>query len=159
MRKLTILVILLAAIATASAITYGPFPVDSQADPVWWNEFGYVLAEEGHLIEAQDAFLQAVLLDPTYENARKNLAVTAFKNEDYLTAIKHWAKLVQEHDTAQYHFDYAQSLVAQARYADTEGSVALARLELALEHLYAAGDYPHAAENAAIVERVIAKVA
>lgn len=159
MRLSVFALVAILGIGTAAALTLGPISLDrlgsAQHDPVYWNELGYMLSQEGDLDAAQDAFLQAVLLDPSYENARKNLYVAAFQQGEYLTAQEHLRVLLERSESAQYHFDYAQALVAWAREQATDADAAVAALEEALGHLEAAGDYPHARKNAAVVRDVL----
>lgn len=158
--KLGIAIIMgLMLISGALAVTIGPMTreqlADAGKDPVFYNELGYQLSQEGRMIEAQAAFQSAVDLDPVYENARKNLYVASFQNEDYLTATKHLRVLVELNPNDQYHFDLAQSLVAWARFQATDASEAIVALEEATEHLEIAGDFPNADENAKIVKKVL----
>ncbi len=157
MRTAIIIIIALTVTAGAFALTYGPFPIQATEDPVFYNELGYHLSQQGDLEGAQDAFEKAVNIKDDYENARKNLAVAAFQNGDYLTAIEHGRVLAARHGTQQYHFDLAQALVAQARFAEDSAEESVAYLFEAVENLKAAGDYPNAKSNLAIVNRVLDK--
>jgi len=153
MKKTILIAVILIVIGTGFALTYGPFPADAGTDPVFWNELGFQLTQEGRMVEAQDAFLQAVLLDPSYENARKNLYVSAFQNGDFLTAEEHVRYLLEDGETAERHFDLGQALVMAARSGVVDDP--FRTLEEALVHLDTAGDWPHAQENAVIVRTVL----
>jgi tetratricopeptide (TPR) repeat protein len=124
-------------------------------DPVFFNELGYRLTEEGKPLEAQAAFARAIELRPEYERARANLATIAFQNADYTAAIEQLRWL---HDSApanpSYTFDLAQNLVHQARYVDADK----AKLEEAAALFESIPDYPNAAANAVVVRNVIADV-
>jgi Flp pilus assembly protein TadD len=150
--------LLLLTIASAFALVAGPFTKEgalaASQDPVFYNELGFMLAQEGNMEGAQQAFAAAVELDAHYENARKNLAVAAFQNSDYEAAIEHGRILAaQQPGNQNYRFDLAQALVHQARYADAD----LAKLDEAATIFESLGSYPHAQENAVIVRAVIAE--
>lgn len=158
MKKAFIAIALLVlASASAFALLVGPLTAEQANDPVFYNELGYRLAQAGDMAGAQAAFAKAVRLDASYENARRNLYVAAFQNGGYAAAAEHLRILIAQHDTAQYRFDLAQALVAHARTHETDADAAIAQLQEALTHLDAAGDYPHARENAQIVRAVLAE--
>ncbi len=158
MRTLGVILGALLVVAGGAGMTLGPFPESALGDPVFYNELGYTLMKEGKTSSAVTAFSTAVDLDPSYERARKNLYVAAFRDGQYLLAAEHARRLLEQNPNRELHFDYAQSLVMWARTQATDGGEALAALEEAAEHLDAAGDWPHATENAAIVRRVMASV-
>lgn len=154
------MVILLAGSALAYGVLVGPFESREQLlpaahDPAFYNALGYHLAQDGKPTEAQAAFAHAVGLKPDYENARSNLATTAFSNGDYTTAIAQLRWLVENYPgNENYKFDLAQNLVSRARYKDAD----LAKLEEGAVLYESLGDFPNARENAAIVRNVIADV-
>jgi Flp pilus assembly protein TadD len=144
--------------AVALSIIAGPFEqeelIPAAHDPVFYNELGFKLAQEGRTADAQRAFAKAVELRPTYETARSNLATIAFQNGDYTTAIAQLRVLVTSHpENKNYHFDLAQNLASQARYDDGD----IEKLQEAASEFDKAGDLPHAAENAAIVRTIVAE--
>ena len=157
-KGLIIAALLLIALGGAFALTVGPFTPGTWAsardDPVFYNELGYHLAQSD-MAAAQAAFQRAVDLDPSYENARKNLYVAAFQNGEYAVSAAHARVLHDAHPDAQYAFDLAQALVMHARTQATDA--ALAELEEAASLLVALGQYPHAPENAGIVRSVLAE--
>jgi Flp pilus assembly protein TadD len=164
MRNIAIFVsvlLLLAGGALAVGVMVGPMSEEKAAsagnDPVFYNELGFKLAQQGDNAAAQKAFAQAVELKPSYERARSNLATIAFQNEDYATAIEQLQVLVQlSPANAGYHFDLAQNLASQARYKDAD----LAKLLEAGKEFEKANElspgFPHALENARIVRAVAA---
>jgi tetratricopeptide (TPR) repeat protein len=155
------LFVIIASGALALGVIVGPLTADQVEEThsaQFYNALGYELSGAGRTVEAQAAFTKAVELDPSYENARSNLATTAFKNADYLTGIEQLRVLTSRApDSENYQFDLAQNLVHQARFADTDGYTALGRLEEAASLFEALGDFPHAGENARIVRSVIAE--
>jgi len=165
MRHIAILItamLVLAGGALAYGIVAGPMNKEQAAsagtDPVFYNELGFKLANEGDGAGAQAAFERAVALKPSYERARSNLATIAFQNSDYAVAITNLRVLVADHpQNANYHFDLAQNLAAQARYKDAD----LEKLSEAGNEFDAANalqpGFPHATENAAIVRAVAAE--
>jgi Flp pilus assembly protein TadD len=149
-------IILLLCVASTFALIAGPFTQQelnaATKDPIFYNELGYKLAQEGKNTAAQQAFEQAVALDPAYERARSNLATIAFQNSDYTTAIEHLRVLIAQHpENANYHFDLAQNLASQARYHDAD----LEKLREAVLEFDKASGVPHAAENAEIIRKII----
>lgn len=153
------LAILLVTVAGAFALIAGPFSKEqalaASSDPRFYNELGFMLAQEGKNAQAQEAFAAAVQLDPHYENARKNLAVMAFQNQEYEIAIEQGRALAaMQPQNENYRFDLAQALVHQARYVDAD----LAKLKEAAALFESLGSYPNAAQNAAVVRAVIAEL-
>ncbi len=154
--------LVLAGGALAYGIAVGPMTkeqaIGAGTDPVFYNELGFKLANGGDNAGAQAAFARAVELDPSYERAQSNLATIAFQNSDYPTAISTLRDLVAAHpQNANYHFDLAENLAAQARYSDAD----VAKLTEAGNEFDAANalqpGFPHATENAAIVRAVAAE--
>lgn len=146
----------------AMALTLGPMTLEqlssAQHDPKFYNEMGYALSQEGKMIAAEDAFSRAVVIDPSYDNARTNLYLAAFANENYDVAIEHARILHAQHaSNAQYTFDLAQALVAHARTQEKDASAAVSDLEEAAALLESLGSYPHAQENARIIRTVLAE--
>lgn len=163
MHKIAVMVavfIALAGSALAVGVLVGPFEnreqmLPIQHDPVFYNNLGYELAQQGDLPGAQAAFERAVELKPNYERARSNLATIAFQRGEYETATAQLRWLVMQYPNNQnYQFDLAQNLVSQARYNDAD----LTKLEEGAAIYESLGDYPNAAQNAAIVRAVIADV-
>ncbi|HIH25136.1 TPA: tetratricopeptide repeat protein [Candidatus Woesearchaeota archaeon] len=152
--------IALAGSALAVGVLVGPFESQEQMlpiqhDPVFYNNLGYELAQQGDLLGAQAAFERAVELRPGYEKARSNLATIAFQRGEYATATSQLRWLVAQYpDNQNYQFDLAQNLVSQARYVDAD----LAKLEEGAAIYESLGSFPNAASNAAIVRAVIADV-
>ncbi|MDD9953801.1 MAG: hypothetical protein OXR66_05695 [Candidatus Woesearchaeota archaeon] len=147
MKKLAFLFLFLLIVGLGTAT-----PIEN---PAFFNNLGYHLAAEGHEEAAKAAFEQALALDSSYIKARENLAVLSFQEEWYELAVTHLTYLLTVEDRAAWHFDLAQNLVAHARFVETNGMQAVATLQEALTHFDAAGDFPHAAENAAVVRRVL----
>jgi Flp pilus assembly protein TadD len=149
---------LLVTIASALALVAGPFTREealaASQDPRFYNELGYMLAQQEETAAAQDAFERAVEMDSQYVRARSNLATIAFQNADYTTAIEQLRWLTSESPDAGYSFDLAQNLVHQARFVDQD----LTKLEEAAAIFESLGDYPNAAENARIVRNVLGTV-
>jgi len=159
MKKFAVVTLaLLLCIGGALALSILVGPIDQSTDVIsdarFYNALGYKLAEEGNLADAQTVVAHAVELDPAYENARANLAVLSFQLEDYETAIAQLRVLSRKYpENGGYRFDLAQNLVHQARYKDAD----LGKLREAAELFEELGDYPNAANNAAIVRLVIAE--
>jgi Flp pilus assembly protein TadD len=161
MKKTTIIALaLLIAIGGALAITVGPFTQQSwseaKGDPVFYNELGYKLAQSGEMREAQGMFARAVELDASYANARKNLYIAAYENGEYAAAAEQLRWLSANVPSESVTFDLAQALVMHARTQATDAGEAIAELEEAAALLESLGDYPHAAENAVLVRKVLA---
>lgn len=164
-RTITIITALLLAVGSGLALGVfsGPFASTSDAlsvakDPVFYNELGYHLSKQGDMAGAQEAFLQALEIDESYENARKNLALSAFHNGEYALAITHLRILTAQHpQNEQYRFDLAQSIVSYVRFEMTADSTEdpIKLLEEAQAILLSLGDYPHASENAGIIGKVL----
>ena len=157
---ITVLLAILVTVAGALALNglvSGPYtPSQAEAasnDPHFHNELGYMLAQEGNSLAAQDAFVYAITLDPSYDRARSNLATIAFQNGDYATAIIQLRVLVAQSSNENYRFDLAQNLASQARYVDAD----LAKLEEAAAIYESLGDFPNAAQNAAVLRAVLAE--
>ncbi len=165
MNRATILVLLglLLAPLAVLALTVGPFTADdlraALGDARFHNEAGYALGQSGDWEGAYREFLIALDLDPSMESAQHNAAIAAFHTGRYAASAARYRDLVaQDPGNRAYRFDLAQSLVAHARFQETDGNAAVADLRAAIDLLESVGDYPHARENALIVRDVLAGV-
>ena len=74
------------------------------------NEIGVLLAEQGHLDPALQAFETAIKLDPAFEKAYRNLYTTLYTGARYEEAA-HVAKRAIEHISSNYRWNFRTDLI------------------------------------------------
>jgi len=74
------------------------------------NEIGVLLAEQGHLDPALQAFETAIKLDPAFEKAYRNLYTTLYTGARYEEAA-HIAKRAIEHISSDYRWNFRTDLI------------------------------------------------
>jgi len=128
-----------------------------------YHDLGIVLHKQKNDLAAFEALLQAISIDDTYKKAHNSAGLLYFKQGEYDNAISHLEKAsVLDADDVQIQFDLAVSYVERFREKESKGTIEnadLADLEKGLAHYENAlaldPHYPHAKENAAIVESVL----
>lgn len=115
---------------------------------------GNLYYQKGDYASAMLNYERAVELEPTYEEALSNLALTYNKLEMYSVAAGVLKELVEQHpEKATYHYDYAINLVLNIK-KDNLGTIE--DVNDALEHFKKADElspsYLNAKENIAFLE-------
>ncbi len=158
MKKLAALLVI-AALLAGSAAAAGVL-IRAQSPAAGLNDAGYYAYKAGQAGAAEQLFLAAIAQDATYQRARYNLATLYFNEERYDDAAAQLETLVAlAPDDARYRFDLAVNLVASMR---ARGTAPLAEFDRAIA-LYQDADrlspgFPHATENAAVLERIRAEL-
>ncbi|MBR9703611.1 hypothetical protein GOV10_06220 [Candidatus Woesearchaeota archaeon] len=91
------------------------------SDPDALNALGYYLYKEGKFEIARGAFEHAIYFEPSFEEARSNLAVLLFEMKEYDTAEKQYEFLVAiDENNVQYWYDLGVVRIADFRYGTNE---------------------------------------
>jgi len=152
-------IFILIALIVASSVGASGVLITAQTKEAGFNDAAYYAYHAGDLDLAEQLYLAAIDEKPSYERARYNLATLYFEEGRYDEAITQLETLTtMAPNNANYKFDLAVDMVESMK---GRGTVQLAEFDRAIA-LYHEADvlspgFPHAAENAAVLERIRAQ--